>query len=38
MQELHKLHFGGLVAIEYEKEGPIEEDLRKEVAFARKLA
>ena len=26
MQELHKLHFGGLVAIEYEKEGPVEED------------
>ncbi len=38
MQELHKLHFGGLVAIEYEKEGPVEEDLRQEVAFARKLA
>jgi sugar phosphate isomerase/epimerase len=38
MRELHKLHFGGLVAIEYEKEGPVEEDLRKEVAFARNLA
>jgi sugar phosphate isomerase/epimerase len=38
MQELHKLNFGGLVAIEYEKEGPVEEDLRQEVAFARKLA
>jgi sugar phosphate isomerase/epimerase len=38
MQELHKLHFGGLVAIEYEKEGPVEEDLRQEVAFARRLA
>ena len=38
MQELHKLKFGGLVAIEYEKEGPVEEDLRKEVAFARSLA
>jgi sugar phosphate isomerase/epimerase len=38
MRELHKLQFGGLVAIEYEKEGPVEEDLRKEVAFARSLA
>jgi len=38
MEELRKLRFGGLVAIEYEKEGPVEEDLRKEVAFARKLA
>ena len=38
MQELHKLNFPGLVAIEYEKEGPVEEDLRKEVAFARNLA
>ena len=38
MRELHKLKFGGLVAIEYEKEGPVEADLRKEVAFARSLA
>jgi len=38
MAELHKLQFGGLVAIEYEKEGPVDDDLRKEVAFARKLA
>ena len=38
MRELHSLNFGGLVAIEYEKEGPVEEDLRQEVAFARKLA
>jgi sugar phosphate isomerase/epimerase len=38
IRELHRLNFGGLVAIEYEKEGPVEEDLRKEVAFARKLA
>jgi sugar phosphate isomerase/epimerase len=37
MRELHKLNFAGLVAIEYEKEGPVEEDLRKEVAFARQL-
>lgn len=38
MRELHRLNFGGLVAIEYEKEGHVEEDLRKEVAFARQLA
>jgi sugar phosphate isomerase/epimerase len=38
MQELHKLHFRGLVAIEYEKEGPVDQDLRQEVAYARKLA
>ena len=38
MAELKKLNFRGLVAIEYEKEGPVEEDLRKEVAFARGLA
>jgi hypothetical protein len=37
MQELRKLHFSGLVAIEYEKGGPVEEDLRKEIAYARKL-
>jgi sugar phosphate isomerase/epimerase len=36
--ELHKLNFRGLVAIEYEKEGPVENDLKTEVAFARKLA
>jgi len=38
MAELRKLRFGGLVAIEYEKEGPVEDDLRKEVAYARELA
>jgi sugar phosphate isomerase/epimerase len=38
MRELHRLDFGGLVAIEYEKEGPVDEDLQKEVAFARRLA
>lgn len=38
MRELHKLQFGGLVAIEYEKEGPVENDMRKEVEFARNLA
>ncbi len=38
MAELHKLNFTGLVAIEYEKEGPVEEDMRQEVEYARKLA
>ena len=35
--ELHKAGYSGLVAIEYEKEGPVEEDIRLEVEFARKL-
>ena len=38
MRELRKQQFAGLVAIEYEKDGAVEEDLRKEVAFARHLA
>ena len=38
MEQLHKLRFGGLVAIEYEKEGPVEDDMRKEVEYARRLA
>lgn len=38
MCELRRLRFGGLVAIEYEKEGPVEEDMRRAVAYARKLA
>lgn len=38
MRELRGRNFSGLVAIEYEKEGPVEDDLRKEVAYARKLA
>ena len=38
MQELHRQNFSGLVAVEYEKEGPVEDDLRQEVEFARKLA
>lgn len=38
MRELRALRFGGLVAIEYEKDGPIGEDMRIEVAYARKLA
>jgi sugar phosphate isomerase/epimerase len=35
--ELHKVGYAGLVAIEYEKEGPVEEDIRMEVEYARKL-
>jgi sugar phosphate isomerase/epimerase len=38
MRELRRMHFGGLVAIEYEKEGPVEDDMRRAVAFARTLA
>ena len=38
MEELHKLSYGGLVAIEYEKDGNIDSDVRSEVEFARKLA
>ena len=38
MAELRQQKFTGLVAVEYEKEGPVEEDMRQEVEFARKLA
>jgi len=38
MRELHKISYRGLVAIEYEKDGDINEDVRREVAYARKLA
>ena len=38
MQELHRQRFGGLVAVEYEKEGSVNEDLRQEVEFSRSLA
>jgi sugar phosphate isomerase/epimerase len=37
MAELRKVGYAGLVAIEYEHEGPVEEDVRMEVEFARKL-
>jgi sugar phosphate isomerase/epimerase len=37
MAELRKVNYTGLVAIEYEHDGPVEEDLRLEVEFARKL-
>jgi len=35
--ELIRVGYGGLVAIEYEKEGAVEEDLRVEVEYARRL-
>jgi sugar phosphate isomerase/epimerase len=38
MEELHKLDFQGLVAFEYEKEGPIADDVAKQIAYARTLA
>jgi inosose dehydratase len=38
MKELRRQDFSGLVAVEYEKEGDVNEDMRKNVAFARKLA
>jgi sugar phosphate isomerase/epimerase len=38
MQELRRQNFGGLVAVEYEKEGPVEDDMKRQVEFARKLA
>ncbi len=38
MKELHKISYRGLVAIEYEKEGDVDADVRSEVAYARKLA
>lgn len=38
MRELHRQNFNGLVAVEYEKEGPVDEDMAKEIAYARKLA
>jgi sugar phosphate isomerase/epimerase len=38
MTELHRQNFAGLVAVEYEKEGDVNSDLRRELEFARKLA
>ncbi len=38
MRELQRQNFRGLLAVEYEKEGPVEDDMRQEVEFARKLA
>ena len=38
MQELHRQNFSGLIAVEYEKEGDVDQDMVQEVTFARKLA
>jgi inosose dehydratase len=38
MQELHRQNFTGLVAIEYEKEGDVDSDMRHDVEYARRLA
>ena len=38
MRELHRQNFKGLVAVEYEKEGDLNDDMRQEIEFARKLA
>jgi sugar phosphate isomerase/epimerase len=37
MAELRKINYSGLVAIEYEHEGPVEEDVRIQVEYARTL-
>lgn len=38
MQELKRIGFKGLVAFEYEKNGDINDDVRRQVEYARKLA
>jgi len=38
MNELHRISYRGLCAIEYEKEGDVNKDVRREVEFARKLS
>jgi sugar phosphate isomerase/epimerase len=38
LQELHRHNSSGLVGVEYEKEGSVEDELRQEAEFARKLA
>jgi len=38
MRELHRQNFTKLVAVEYEKEGDVTEDMRQDMEFARKLA
>ncbi|MGC4050767.1 MAG: TIM barrel protein [Paludibaculum sp.] len=38
MKELRRIGFKGLIALEYEKEGDILEDVRRQIATARKLA
>ena len=38
MRELHRQNFSGLIAIEYEKEGEVNEDMKTDVEIARGLA
>jgi len=38
MEELHRQGFAGLVAVEYEKEGDVDQDMREQIEFARRLA
>lgn len=38
MKELQRQKFAGLVAVEYEKEGDVNEDMRQDIEFARKLS
>jgi inosose dehydratase len=38
MKELRRQNFKGLVAVEYEKEGDVNDDLRYEIEFARSLS
>ena len=38
MQELLRQKFTGLIALEYEKEGDVDDDMVQEIAFARNLA
>lgn len=38
IEELKKVRFNGLVAIEYEKEGDVDADMAQEIAYARRLS
>ena len=38
MKELHRQNFAGFVAVEYEKEGNVNEDMRQDMEYALKLA
>ena len=37
MKALRDVNYGGLVAIEYEHDGPVEDEVRQEVDYARTL-
>jgi sugar phosphate isomerase/epimerase len=38
IRELHRQKFSGLVAVEYEKEGDVDQDMVQQITFARNLA